>query len=101
FHVIVTSPGGFDEAEIDIAVPLRYIDMWDENGLNPGPKDETVAGDRLVWTFTTPDGADRLEVSFDARIEPSIQWGRDGEVAIVGADGEDLVSASFRTEVLP
>ncbi len=40
-------------------------------------------------------------MSFDARIEPAVQWqGAEATTSLVG-DGTDLASVSYRTFVMP
>jgi hypothetical protein len=98
FEITVTRPGGFD-APVTIAVDRDYLKMWDENGLVPAPSAETIGGDRVQWEFDPPEG-DALVVFYDARIEPAVQRGRNGSVAVVD-DGVAVVEVEFRTEVRP
>ena len=53
----------------------------------------------MLWEFDPPEG-DTLTVYFDARIEPQLQRGRTGEVAVV-EDGEPVVAVQFETELRP
>ena len=99
FDIEVTSPGGFDEP-ITLAVRSEYLAMWDENGLDPSPSEESSDGESTLWTFDPPDG-DVLAVSFDARIEPAAQNGEAGSVALLDEHGVPLVTVEFRTRVLP
>ncbi len=100
FQIKVRRPGGFD-GDVTIAIELDYLRLWDENGLNPAPSDETTSGDLLVWTYPPPDQGDVLTIDYDARIEPAAQQGRSGSVALLDEDGARLVSVSFTTRVLP
>ena len=94
----VRHPGGF-EGPITIAVSSEYFDMFDENGLDPDPSGATADGEYVYWEFEPPDG-DVLEVSFDARIEPARQWGRDGVSRLM--DGNRVIAeARYKTWVLP
>jgi hypothetical protein len=99
FDIRVTQPGGFD-LPVRVAVDQGYLRMWDENGLVPAPASETVMGPWLVWEFDPPIG-DTLLISYDARIEPAAQSGRDGAVAVLGSDDQPLAELSFTTRVLP
>jgi hypothetical protein len=98
WSVDVQRPGGFD-GPITIAATSDYLDMFDENGLDPDPSASTADPEFVVWEFDPPMG-DTLSVSFDARIEPAQQWGRSGTVKVL-ADDAEVVQASFRTWVMP
>lgn len=100
FQVKVRRPGGFD-GDVTIAIELDYLRLWDENGLNPAPAEETTSGDLLVWTYPPPDHGDVLTIDYDGRIEPAAQQGRSGSVSLLDEDGTRLVSVSFTTRVLP
>lgn len=98
FEIVVTRPGGFD-GPITLAVTGEYLKMWDENGLVPAPAAETTNGEWVLWEFDRPE-VEELTVFYDARIEPAVQSGRTGKVAVFD-DGEHLVEVEFRTEVRP
>lgn len=99
FDIEVTSPGGFD-GPVTVAVRSEYLAMWDENGLDPSPSEETADAESTLWTFEPPDG-DVLRIAFDARIEPAAQNGEDGRVALLDESGAEVVAVDFRTRVLP
>jgi hypothetical protein len=99
FAIDVTRPGGFD-GPVRLAVDQSYLQLWDENGLFPAPAAETVMGPWLVWEFDPPIG-ERLRVTFDARIEPAAQSGRDGAVAVLDADDQVIVDVRLTTRVWP
>jgi hypothetical protein len=96
--VDVTRVGGFEEA-VTVAVTSDYIDMFDENGLDPDPAIARADDRYTYWTFEIPPG-DKLGVSFDARLEPAVQWGRDGKVLLI-REGRTLLEVPFRTWVMP
>ncbi len=98
FEISVERPGGFD-GPITLAVTREYLKIWDENGLFPAPSSETVRGEWVEWEFDPPD-VDVLTVYYDARIEPAVQSGQGGAVAVVD-DGEQIVAVEFYTEVRP
>ncbi|MPY94084.1 MAG: hypothetical protein GEV08_13780 [Acidimicrobiia bacterium] len=76
-----------------------YLDLFDENSLDPEPRGATTMGELLLWEFDPPVG-DQLVVSLDARIEPSVQRGAAGDVVLF--DGQPaVVRVPFRTTVLP
>jgi hypothetical protein len=97
WSVTVHRAGGFD-GPIVVRTTSSYFDMFDENGLDPDPESSTQDADELIWTFEPPTG-DTFSLSFDARIEPGAQWGRDATtvVEVDGASG----AVSYRTWVMP
>lgn len=98
FEITVTRVGGFD-GPVTVAVSRDYLKLWDENGLVPAPSAETTNGDWVEWEFDPPD-VDVLTIYYDARIEPAVQRGRSGSVAVVD-DGRPVVQVEFRTRVRP
>jgi hypothetical protein len=98
FEITVRRPGGFSEP-IVIAVDRRYLAMWDENGVVPNPSSQSVRGPWVEWEFDPPGGT-TLTVTYDGRIEPAVQRGRDGAVALVVED-ELVAQARFHTRVMP
>ncbi|MET0326003.1 MAG: hypothetical protein ABW219_12315 [Ilumatobacteraceae bacterium] len=98
FEIVITGPDGFD-GPVTVAVTADYLKMWDENGLVPAPAAETMDGEWVLWEFDPPE-TDALRVFYDARIEPAVQSGRTGRVAVID-DGERVVQVEFRTEVRP
>jgi hypothetical protein len=90
--------GGFDDP-VTVSTSAKYLDLFDENGFDPAPSKVTATPDAVIWEFDPPPG-DTLSVSLDGRIEPSVQWGRDGETSVL-EDGEAVVTARYRTWVVP
>jgi hypothetical protein len=101
WSVEIRHPGGFGEETITVATLSSYFDAFDENGLDPDPAQSTSDGERSIWKFDPPPG-DVMTVSLDARIEPGVQLTRlKGEVSVLDPSGADVVTARFRTVVLP
>jgi hypothetical protein len=98
WSVEVRHPRGFD-GPVTIAVSASYLDMFDENGLDPDPSKATADASYVEWEFEPPRG-DVLGVSFDARLEPARQWGRPGIVKLLVGD-RAVTQVSFRTWVMP
>lgn len=94
----VHRPGGFD-GPVTVATKTAYLDMFDENGFDPEPTTMTATADELIWEFAPPEG-DTLGVSLDARIEPGVHWGREGETSVL-VDGRRVVTARYMTWVMP
>jgi hypothetical protein len=93
----VHRPGGFD-GPITVRSTSAYFDLFDENGLDPDPAASTQDGEMVIWEFDPPPG-DTFRLSFDARIEPGVQWGRSATTE-VELDGE-VMSMTYRTWVMP
>ena len=90
-------PGGFD-GPVTIRTDAAYLEIFDENGLHPDPASSTRDGAELVWEFDTPPG-DTFVLALDARIEPGVQWAREGRTSVdVGAGVGEV---TYRTWVLP
>jgi hypothetical protein len=100
WSVEVRRDGGFD-GPITLATTAAYFDTFDENGLDPEPTASTVSGAFLLWEFDPPEG-DVLTVSFDARIEPSVQslWPPEAITRLIVEDRR-VVEVRYRTRVLP
>lgn len=94
----VSRKGGF-AAPIVVATTSSYFEIFDENGLDPQPTSSKTDGRYTVWEFEPPEG-DTLEVSFDARIEPTFRGGRSANT-IVRENGRDIVAVRYRTQVMP
>jgi hypothetical protein len=87
-------------ARITTRIDSWYLGMFDENGLEPEPAESFHTNDWTWWTFEVPEGSTEFELSFDARLEPSVQWGRQGTAALV-IDSVEVLSAQFATWVVP
>jgi hypothetical protein len=98
WEVEVRNQGGFD-GPVTIATTGEYLDMFDENGLDPDPSSSTATADLVIWEFEPPDG-ETLTVSFDARLEPAVQVGRTGETSVL-VDGKSVVRVGYTTRVMP
>lgn len=97
---IATEDGAPLPEQITTRIDSDYLGMFDENGLDPEPAASYQDGQWTWWTFDVPEGRDELEVSFDVRLEPAVQRGRNGS-ATVEVDGDEMVSVEFATRVMP
>ena len=97
----VRRPGGFPNG-LTVAATSRYFDAFDENGFSPAPLEETGDSERTIWQFG-PSTGDTIVVSFDARIEPGVQFTRvKGRVEVLaGPGGPAVVAVGFTTTVMP
>jgi hypothetical protein len=99
FEITVTREGGFDEP-VHLAISADYLSMWDLNGIIPSPASEVAQGEWVVWEMDPPPVGDVLHVMYEARIEPALQSGRDGTVAIL-VDDAPVASVTLETKVRP
>lgn len=98
FAIELRHAGGFSD-EVTLAVQSDYLDMFDENGLDPDPSKSSSDDQFVYWTFDAPPG-DVLRVSLDAITSPGEQWRRNGTVRLLD-QGRSVVGVSFRTWVMP
>jgi hypothetical protein len=100
FEIVVSRPGGFEGQSIEVAVSTDYLLLWDLNGVIPSPSAETAGAAMVVWTFDPPSG-DQLRIVYEARIEPAVQNGEQGRVAVLDERGDEQVAVEFETQVRP
>jgi hypothetical protein len=98
FEIRVRRSGGFD-VPVEVAIERDYLLLFDYQRMHPEPSSERTAGDFTVLEFDPPDG-DELVVSFDWRMEPAVQTGRDVTVAVVEG-GRHLVEVTSDLRVWP
>lgn len=98
FDIRIERAGGFD-GPVEVALDWDWLEMWDENAFYPTPSSSWADEERLVMEFDPPDG-EVLRIIYDARIQPSLQLGRDGSVAVLD-DGATVVAVDFHTKVRP
>ncbi|MGQ0623981.1 MAG: hypothetical protein ACT4PP_04895 [Sporichthyaceae bacterium] len=99
WRVTLTHPGGFGSGPIELAVSVRYFDIFEHQAFYPEPSKSTSDGEMLYLEFDPPPG-EVFSLDFDAYIQPSSQLGRRGTVAVM--DGQQvLVSTTFRTWLIP
>ena len=98
FEITVHRTGGFD-APVEVAIETDYLSLFDYQRMYPEPSAERTAREFTVLEFDPPDG-DEVVVSFDWRLEPATQTGRDVRVAIV-EDGEHVVEVTRHLRVWP
>lgn len=97
---VATEDGTALPEQITTRINSDYLAMFDENGLEPEPASSYQNGRWTWWTFDVPQGHNELEVSFDVRLEPAVQWGREGS-ATVEIDDDEQVTVEFVTRVMP
>jgi hypothetical protein len=98
-EVEVTHDGGFS-GPVTLAVSADYLQVLQVGSSFPEASESTADGDAVELTFDPPDG-DTLSVTFQAQVDPSADPGRpEGAVALLES-GDAVVTARFRTWVLP
>jgi hypothetical protein len=101
FRVDVFAGDGSSLPEtVTLIVDADYLAMFDFNGLQPTPSTTFSRGQSTWWTFDVPPGQSSLRVDTDARLEPAVQWAREGSVTLE-LEGEKVVTAEFTTLVMP
>ncbi len=101
FAIEVDTEDGSALAEVlTIRVSSDYLALFDDNGMEPAPTNSFNTGILTVWEFEVPPGESTLEVVLDSRLEPAVQWGKQGTVELWIGD-ERIVSTEFRTWVMP
>lgn len=97
---IATDGGSPLPETVTTRIASSYLAMFDEHGLDPQPISSFQSDGWTWWTFQVPSGASGLEVSLDARLEPSVQMGQ-ASTAAVEIDDEQIVAVDFATRVMP
>lgn len=97
YRLTVNRPGGFAE-DVEVRISTSYLAALDENGRNPEPARSASDADETIWWFSPPDG-DVLTVWLDTRIDPGVQWRREGTTTVV-SEG-DVVVIDHPVWVLP
>lgn len=97
FSIDIERPGGFD-GQIEVRTTQSYLEIFDDNGLEPDPESTTTEGGYVIWTFDPPPG-DTLNIVLDVRIEPGV-FGRERGTTIVSA-GDEVVTLDYTTWVAP
>ncbi len=100
FSIVVTSDGPALPGQVTLRVTSDYLALFDDNGMEPLPTASYNDPEWTRWTFDVPAGARRLRVDLDGRLEPAVQLGQPGTVAL-DIGGEEQVSVDFRTWVAP
>jgi hypothetical protein len=98
WQVLVTGPAPFD-GPITLATTASYFDIFESQGLFPGPAAETSSGAFIYQQFDPPPG-NVLRVAFDAYVQPGSQRGRRATTVLI-IDGREVARVSYRTILLP
>jgi hypothetical protein len=91
---------GLDPGErVVLGIDRHYLAMWDHNAVFPVPEAERSVEPWVVWEYVA--SSSRLVVELDLRLEPAVQWGRTGHVALLDDRDEPIVVADLHTRVMP
>jgi hypothetical protein len=83
---------------VKVSSESDYFELFDENGFDPQPESESAVDGKLVWTFSVPPGSSKLELSFDAFVEPDKHRGKRGSSSLV-LDGQEVATVHYETWV--
>jgi len=101
FTVTVRADGGALPPEVALRITSSYLDVLDENGMDPQPTDTFRDGSDTTWTFAVPEGESELTVDLDVRVEPGVPLRRpDARVALL-VDDAVVDEVSLRSWILP
>jgi len=97
FSIDIERRDGFVD-QIEVRTTQSYLEIFDDNGIEPEPESTTTDGGYVIWTFDPPPG-DTLHIILDVRMEPGV-FGRERGTTTVSADG-DAVTLDYTTWVAP
>jgi hypothetical protein len=100
FSIVVATDREELPSSLTMRIDTAYLAILDAHGLSPEPTNTAADPQWTWWTFELPPGADRLQVDFDARLEPSVQWRTEGSVALMIED-EVKVESAIATWIAP
>ncbi|MGA7272507.1 MAG: hypothetical protein WB239_15655 [Acidimicrobiia bacterium] len=86
--------------QLTVRLSSHILEMLDLNDIEPTPQSSFSEGPWTWWTFDAPRGSRSLVVRVDARLEPAVQWGGAGIVALEEG-GVVRATANVSTWVLP
>ncbi len=99
WSVEIIKPGGFD-GPVTVALASKFFDAFDENGFEPDAVSSTSDGEWTVLEFDPPEG-DTLALSFDAGVEPAVQFKRVRGGSRILEDGKPVVEVTYSMWVVP
>jgi len=92
--------GGPLPGELSLETTTGYLAMFDYNELYPEPTEIRADGGHVLWVLQPQQDATEMRIALDARIQPSSQWGRDGETTLYAQD-DAVTTVGYHTWVLP
>ena len=104
FERTIAHAGGFGGRPVVVALPSKYLSIFDVNGIDPDPVATVTDAESVTSTYASPPSGDTMVVSVDARVQPGVQLRRaKGAISLLdgGPAGRALVSAAVSTFVLP
>lgn len=85
--------------ELEVVVEKSYLDIFDQNALDPTPAESWTDDQSSHWRFELPSDVEEFSVTLDARIQPDARWRHSGSVT-VHFDDESL-TADHTTWLVP
>ena len=84
---------------VRIGIERTYLAVWDHNAVFPAPAEERSVEPWIVWEYEVV--VDPLVVEIDGRLEPAVQSGRTGRIALLDEQDRPLVDVEVHTRVMP
>mgnify|MGYP000863739209 FL=1 len=84
---------------VRIGIERRYLSIFDHNAVFPAPADESWSDPWVVWQYQA--NGTSLVIEIDGRLEPAVQQGRTGHVAVLDAHLQPVVEVELHTRVAP
>jgi hypothetical protein len=91
--------GLHDGDHVRLGIERTYLSIFDHNAVFPAPADESWSDPFVVWEYDVIGTS--LVVEIDSRLEPAVQRGRSGRVAVLDEQGVPIVEVELHTRVAP
>lgn len=94
----IHSVGGSALGNVEVTVPRKYLDLFDENGLAPEPNTIESDGNVERWSYEGLN-VPVLSIDYDARLQPNVHVSTTADLTVTR--GTDRVVVRAKTRVMP